>query len=101
MLQCFLCCRATTKNDFLGRHTFEYYNKSFDGRVVISTVVRTQYLDNDIDHRFSFFHPITEAYEDNVHTGPVFAITHDTVRVKEIKMLSRFEAKDADYVNVF
>ena len=89
------------QNDFLGRHTFEYYNKSFDGRVVMSTVVRTQYLDNDINHRFSFFHPITEGYEDKVYTEPVFAITLDTARVKEIKMLSRFEVKDADYVNGF
>ena len=89
------------QNDFLGRHTFEYYNKSFDGRVVMSTVVRTQYLDNDINHRFSFFHPITEGYEDKVYTEPVFAITLDTARIKEIKMLSRFEVKDADYVNGF
>ena len=89
------------QNDFWGRHTFEYYNKSFDGRVVMSTVVRTQYLDNDINHRFSFFHPITEGYEDKVYTEPVFAITLDTARVKEIKMLSRFEVKDADYVNGF
>ena len=89
------------QNDFLGRHTFEYYNKSFDGRVVMSTVVRTQYLDNDINHRFSFFHPITEGYEDKVYTEPVFAITLDTARVKEIKMLSRFEAKDSEYTNGF
>ena len=89
------------QNDFLGRHTVEYYNTSFNGKVVMSTVVRTQYLDNDINHRFSFFHPITEGYEDKVHTEPVFAITHDTARVKEIKMLSRFEVKDADYVNGF
>lgn len=89
------------QNDFLGRHTFEYYNKSFDGRVVMSTVVRTQYLDNDINHRFSFFHPITEGYEDKVYTEPVFAITLDTARVKEIKMLSRFEVKDSEYTNGF
>ena len=89
------------QNDFQGRHTVEYYNKTFDGRVVMSTVVRTQFLDNDIDQRFSYFHPITEGYENKVHTEPVFAITHDTARVKEIKMLSRFEAKDADYVNGF
>jgi hypothetical protein len=90
------------QNDFLGRHTYEYTDENYKGRrVVMSTVVRTQYLDNDINHRFSFFHPITERYEDKVYTEPVFAITLDTARVKEIRMLSRFEVKDADYVNGF
>lgn len=90
------------QNDFLGRHSYEYTDENYKGRrVVMSTVVRTQYLDNDINHRFSFFHPITERYEDKVYTEPVFAITLDTARVKEIKMLSRFEVKDADYVNGF
>ncbi len=90
------------QNDFLGRHSYEYTDENYKGRrVVMSTVVRTQYIDNDINHRFSFFHPITERYEDKVYTEPVFAITLDTTRVKEIKMLSRFEVKDADYVNGF
>ena len=90
------------QNDFLGRHTYEYTDENYNGRrVVMSTVVRTQYLDNDINHRFSFFHPITEGYEDKVYTEPVFAITLDTARVKEIKMLSRFEAKDSEYTNGF
>jgi hypothetical protein len=90
------------QNDFLGRHIVEYTDPDYPGRrVVMSTVVRNQYLDNDINHRFSFFHPITDGYEDKVYTEPVFAITLDTARVKEIKMLSRFEVKDADYVNGF
>ena len=89
------------QNDFLGRHIVEYTDPDYPGRVVMSTVVRNQYLDNDINHRFSFYHPITEGYEDKVYTEPVFAITLDTARVKEIRMLSRFEAKDSEYTNGF
>ena len=89
------------QNDFLGRHIVEYTDPDYPGRVVMSTVVRNQYLDNDINHRFCFFHPITDGYEDKVYTEPVFAITLDTARVKEIRMLSRFEAKDSEYTNGF
>ena len=89
------------QNDFLGHHIVEYTDPDYPGRVVMSTVVRNQYLDNDINHRFCFFHPITDGYEDKVYTEPVFAITLDTARVKEIRMLSRFEAKDSEYTNGF
>ncbi len=89
------------QNDFLGRHIVEYTDPDYPGRVVMSTVVRNQYLDNDINHRFCFFHPITDGYEDKVYTEPMFAITLDTARVKEIRMLSRFEAKDSEYTNGF
>ncbi len=88
------------QNDFMGRHTVKYIDPEHPrATVVMSCVVRTQFLDDDINHRFGFFTPITEDYK--VHTQPVFALTHDTALVKEIKMLSRVESKDAEFTNGF
>lgn len=88
------------QNDFMGRHTVKYIDPEHPrGTVVMSCVVRTQFLDDDINHRFGFFTPITEDYK--VYTQPVFALTHDTALVKEIKMLSRVESKDAEFTNGF
>ena len=84
------------QNDFKSINIIERPDELTGGRMRMTVAISSQFLDNDINRRFEYYNPVV--IDDVIYNEPRYVVTQDTTQVKEIRLLSRFEALDFDYV---
>ena len=84
------------QNDYRSINIIERRDENTGFRNRITIAIRNLFLDNDINRRFEYYNPVV--IDDVIYNEPRYVVTQDTTQVKEIRLLSRFEALDFDYV---
>ena len=84
------------QNDFKSINIIERRDENTGFRNRITIAIRNLFLDNDINRRFEYYNPVV--IDDVIYNEPRYVVAQDTTQVKEIRLLSRFEALDFDYV---
>ena len=84
------------QNDFKSINIIERRDENTGYRTRMTIAISNLFLDNDINRRFEYYNPVV--IDDVIYNEPRYVVAQDTTQVKEIRLLSRFEALDYDYV---